>query len=195
MGIFSRKKKPTTMDLPPPPSPEELAGEVKAPKDIAKSKIEIKSSSKKYDIPPPPDELLPQMPGKPLFRGDVAPIRGGSKREHPAMPKMPPAEEFMLRKPMPEMPKLSPEMGNLRQESMPKARENIEPIFIEIGDYQAILERSKKIKNTLKGAEESVMRLGNIKAEEERIISEWKKQIEDVEKKITYVDEAVFGGE
>jgi hypothetical protein len=194
MGIFSRKKKPESMDLPPPPTPEELAGET-----IGRMKQPAASArpAKKYVLPPPPEVLLAQMPEKMDFKGDFPSIRGSS-REFPPLPKgLPPLQDL----PSPE--ELEAGAGKfeaplrIAEEARGEllARKEVKPIFVEVSDYKEMMERGKAIRNTLKDAEDAVARLEILKAEEERIVSEWKKQLEDVEKKISYVDEVVFGGE
>jgi hypothetical protein len=184
MGLFSRKKKAAMMDLPPPPSPEELGEETAA--------IKRDKPIPQFELPPAPE--MPPIGGeKPVFKGDFPPIRGYPQAkmpgELPAMPDIPSPEGLMPGKQEEFMP--APE--SIIEEAEP--REEIQPIFIEIADYSAILNKSKAIKGTLKGAEETVIRLGALKADEEKIISDWRKQLEDIEKRISYVDEVVFGGE
>jgi hypothetical protein len=67
------------------------------------------------------------------------------------------------------------------------------PLFVSVQDYQAILDNLNNMKAKLKEADESFDNLNKLKTEQKAKFDSWRKNLEDVQKKLTYVDEVIFG--
>jgi len=65
------------------------------------------------------------------------------------------------------------------------------PSFVAIDDYKRIINDTNTVRSKLMDAESFVRRLSDLKNEEERAFDKWRKQLEDVEKKLNYVDELI----
>jgi hypothetical protein len=166
--------------------------------------------------PPPPPEALP-----PMLKGDIEPITAPEApspmppmEEHfEELPELPPA----LPAPTQEFPpagekevSLSPafrERGSAEvkvfdRTIMPEAVEEEQPIretiratpkptFVAVEDYKRIINDTNTIRSKLMDAENFVRRLSDLKNEEERAFEKWRTQLEDVEKKLNYVDHLI----
>lgn len=163
---------------------------------------------KKKELPPPP----PPSPPPQSFRGDIAPIRPGDEAP-PELPPLPEAPEAPPRPeiaelpplpeappelpPVPETPELPPsfetpeppELPELSEE--PRERAIPKTSFVDVQDYKKIINDTNIIRSKLMTADNAVKRLNDIKKEEERAIDKWRSQLEDVEKKLHYVDELI----
>lgn len=67
------------------------------------------------------------------------------------------------------------------------------PVFVSMQDYQAILSGVNSIKSKLGEVDDSFKKLNHIKAGQEKELEDWRKALEDVQRKLTYVDEVLFG--
>lgn len=63
--------------------------------------------------------------------------------------------------------------------------------FVSVADYKKIVSESNVIRSRLMNADNFVKKLVDLKAEEERALERWRSQLEDVEKKLAYVDQLV----
>ncbi len=69
------------------------------------------------------------------------------------------------------------------------------PVFVSVEDYQAVLEHVNKMKELLADAEGHMKTLQGIKTHQEKELESWRRQLEDAEKKLSYVDELLFQAE
>lgn len=186
MGLFSRKKK-AKMEIPPPPPPE--GGEM-APMEPATPAAPMPSAPrqmKRATLPPKESMHIPsELPEiKPLGKME----KPAPMPEFPAMPgdeaeKMPEPEAAE----MPSAPKMAP------APEMPAEPEEEKPKFVSVSNFQTILSETNEIKASIKKAEDSIARLNTLKTEEEKAFSSWRSQLEDVEKKLSYIDQVIFKG-
>lgn len=167
-----------------------------------------KRREEQLPLPPPPSppENIPQ------FRGDIEPIRGQEISQTPMAP-LPPMEHE--EPPLPELPPALPAPTPARekeartyttgaekvfdktiteeQTEMPaeKIRVIPKPAFVDVEDYKRIINDTNTIRSKLMDAENFVRKLSDIKNEEERAFEKWRTQLEDVEKKLNYVDQLI----
>lgn len=66
------------------------------------------------------------------------------------------------------------------------------PLFVSVQDYQAILNSVNGIRARLNDADESFKKLNEIKASQDKQLDDWRGYLENVQKKLTYVDEVLF---
>jgi len=64
-------------------------------------------------------------------------------------------------------------------------------IFIKIGEYNKILETVRLVKEKLNEARNVLKRISELKIEEYNQLSNWDSNLEEIEKKIASVDEAL----
>jgi hypothetical protein len=169
MGLFSRKKKQKEMDVPPPP-PEE--GEtIEAPMEE-------------------PGQELPELP----------PLEAEKEETHieSDLPEIkPPAEKGKMPE-FPEIPEEEPEELPVLEEEHPAEEEapaEEGPKFMNVSSFGEIMAEADSIKQSLKEVDMSVKALDELKKQEEAEFQRWRSQLEDVEKKLSYVDKVIFKGE
>ena len=151
----------------------------------------------KAPMPPPvyrPLPPKPPMPPKTEFRPlplpspvhHEAPLPHLIRHEAP----MPPPIHHHLPAPPPK-PRFVPESPKLK--ILPPKQEHLEkPFFVKVDDYRSILEGTTLIKNNLKEADEIISRLNELKNEGDREFEKWREKLEDVQRKLIYVDKVIF---
>ena len=66
------------------------------------------------------------------------------------------------------------------------------PIFVEVDDYRKVLDYVAGIKTDIKDSENILTRLQDIKTSKEKEFEKWRNFLEDVERKLLYVDKTLF---
>ncbi len=69
------------------------------------------------------------------------------------------------------------------------------PVFVKINDYKEILDIVDVMKQKLKETKVSLLRINELKAQEDQEVKEWEKNIEEVSKRLTFIDSAFFDNE
>lgn len=171
MGMFDflKKKKETELPLPPPPS----APDTQFQGDIAP----IRAPGEMEPQPLPMEEVheleLPELPpALPAPRADIKPITMPVEEEHEA-----PKDIIYDRTINPP-------------EEKPTVRAE-KPSFIAVDDYRRIITDTNTVRAKLMNAENFARRLSDIKNTEERAFEKWRGYLEDVEKKMNYVDQLI----
>lgn len=182
MGLFRKKSK---MDIPPPP-PHSGEGE-----------------GAMQDMPSMPDSgthLKSELPEiKPAGMISPAEMKKSSAKM-PAAKKMPSMPEF------PEIPKeeeAEPEQDDFDEEmpGMDMPEPSLEPAeikgpkFLPAPSFQAIVAETEEIKNSLKQTDAVFSSLNKLREDEEKEFEKWKVHLEDIQKKLEYVDQLIFEGE
>ena len=134
------------------------------------------------ELPPPPmpdgDEHMMDLPEPPQ---DFAPISA------PVEERMLEEEEHSHDEPMEE------EAHEPEDAPMRVHRSSDGPIFLSVQDYQAILNGVTAMKSKLSATDESFRKLHEIKSAQDKQLEGWRTSLEDVQRKLTYVDEVLFG--
>lgn len=71
--------------------------------------------------------------------------------------------------------------------------ELVRPIFIEAKLYRGVMDDVGVLKTVLKNNTESLTKIGDLKDDRERNYNKWHKQIEDIQRKLIYADNVLFG--
>ncbi|MBW3019348.1 hypothetical protein KY329_04150 [Candidatus Woesearchaeota archaeon] len=125
-------------------------------------------------LPPPPPrqpEVAPEIPELPPRPSAFEPIQA---RE----------EVLPIEAPVPIL---------VREEEV----EYIEPprapskSFVAIEDFKSIINNSNVVRAKISEAEELVKHLSDIKSEEERLFERWRSSLDQIEKKLNYVDKVI----
>jgi len=148
----------------------------------------LKKRQEELPMPPPPTP--PEMP--PMMRGDIEEIRAPQERFEPSLPELPPA----LPAPIPAREEEVKVFDKtISKQEVETVRPILRPTFVAVDDYKKIINDTNIIRGKLMEAENFVRRLGDIKNEEERAFEKWRTQLEDVEKKLGYVDQLIAKAE
>lgn len=138
--------------------------------------FEFLKPKRELPLPPPPVPKEVSMP-----KGDFENIRPNS--DFPTAPA--PAEE----KEVPVFDKTIP------QEAVENFVETVRPAassaFIAAEDYKRIINDTNNIRMHLISAENVAKQLSDLKLNEERTLERWRAHLEDVEKKLSYVDKLI----
>ena len=66
------------------------------------------------------------------------------------------------------------------------------PMFVKIDEYKEILDIVNVMKKKIFDSKELLNKINDLKAEEDNELEKWFNQIEEIEKRIIYVDENLF---
>lgn len=190
------------LDIPMPPKNSELEENIEefqpSPRDIQDN------FSKEVDLPE-----IPSMPG-PIAQSENVPEQ--IIRDIPEIPPIEQEAEDIMPPPPPEgkeahanveMPLPPNKMDAKKVEEIfsddsskefpekPK-REMGGSIFVNVDEYKEILNGTSNIMNNLKEAEEVVSRLNELKLEKDKEFEKWRGKLEDVERKLIFIDKTIF---
>ena len=190
MGLFFKRKQKESPGIPPPPPPED--GE------------EAKAEQTKEELPE-----LPELSYEQHMKSDMPEIKPKEmkKPEFPEIPKEDfpeePEEEKRGEYEKPEA-KEAPEEYK-KEEAAEEHYINAEaaatialtkgPKFVTAARFQNILNEADSIRDSIKETEETIRRINGLKEAEQKELEKWRAHIEDVEKKLNYVDRVIFKGE
>ena len=82
------------------------------------------------------------------------------------------------------------------QEEVLGGREDLtlqKPIFVTLTSYKDMVDEIGLMNNILKESEDTVVRVGEFKEDEDKEFNKWESEIRDIQKKLIYVDKALFG--
>ncbi len=66
------------------------------------------------------------------------------------------------------------------------------PVFIKIEDYKDVIDIMELTKNKVLEANEILEKIRRLKAEEDAELELWNSNLEDIERKISYIDRTLF---
>ena len=66
------------------------------------------------------------------------------------------------------------------------------PIFVEVNDYKQILDYINEIKNNIKKSDNILTTLQDIKSAKEKEFEKWHNVLEDIQRKLIYIDNTLF---
>lgn len=66
------------------------------------------------------------------------------------------------------------------------------PIFVKIDDYKELLDVMDVMKQKLKNASVTLQKIKELKAEEDRELKDWEKNLMEVTKRVTLMDKTFF---
>jgi len=66
------------------------------------------------------------------------------------------------------------------------------PVFVKIEEYNEVLDVMNMIKNKLKDAKETLAKLNEIKNAEDSEVELWKTNLDEIERKVDFVDKTLF---
>ncbi|MFH1511345.1 MAG: hypothetical protein ABIF10_06645 [Candidatus Woesearchaeota archaeon] len=66
------------------------------------------------------------------------------------------------------------------------------PIFVKIDEYKEILEVMDLLKNRIAETKVVMGRLNEVKNAEDSELEQWKAQLDEIERKVTFIDKTLF---
>lgn len=138
---------------------------------------------KKEELPLPPPPIR-----KAKLESEIPEISLNDEKslEFPLIPDMPDIRPAELKE---ISPKQKPVKIPVKREIIVK--ESIKPVFVSVEDYNKINEHVSKLRSRLKEAEDTVEKLEHLKEEQSNALESWMQSLEEIEKKITKVDEVI----
>jgi len=194
---FLKKKKEPKMDLPPPPPAQQLEFPEIPEEEIPSVKGDEvpELAEQPIEAPPIPEEIPQPIKEMPIPEEEIV---------APPLPAEIPEKEELIAE-MPQAPEhIVPVRGAERKgevvfdKTISEEKPSLEPgrpLFVSMQDYAEILEGISTTKQSLEDAEGIVVQLNDLKNAQEKIFEDWKNQLEDVERKLTYMDQLIVHGE
>ena len=69
------------------------------------------------------------------------------------------------------------------------------PVFVKINEYRELLDVVDVLKQKLKETRSSLQVLKELKAQEDKELAEWEKNVSEIGKRLSFVDSAFFDNE
>ena len=66
------------------------------------------------------------------------------------------------------------------------------PIFVRIEEYKDVLDVINMVRNKLKEARETLNRINSLKNEEDLELEKWEQGLDQVERRMEYIDKVMF---
>lgn len=139
-----------------------------------------------FPILPPEEDLLGEeeeleIPSPPSFTEDVTETikRAAEDETHGEMPT----------EGIEEMP--LPEFGEIEKKLKLKPRK---AIYVKINRYKNILGELRLTRNRLSEADDALMRVAELKIYKDKEFEKWRESLEDLQRKLIFVDRTIFGG-
>lgn len=66
------------------------------------------------------------------------------------------------------------------------------PVFVKIGEYKDVLEVVGIIKDKIENARSTLGRINELKNEEDSELDLWNSKLDEIEKKIDFIDKSLF---
>ena len=164
-----------------PPMPDLEMKPFSMPEEETPSSIDLEPMETEIpeEIPKPPEPRLPRFEEKVkpahLPRHNQPPIH--KERHISPLERM---ERYAVRE----------ERKILRHEAAP-----LKPIFVRIEKFKEIKRSSGIIRNDLRNADEVLAKLQAMKGDKDKEFSKWQKTIEDIQKKMIFIDKTLFKGD
>ena len=166
------------------------------------------------DIPPPPPISVKEFPPMPKPEEKIPSFPDLGQIEEPMLPdeieeppKIPKFEEIsrpVLKPILPPMPeiKLTPPQERMERMAVREGRKvlrheaaPLKPIFVRVDRFKEIRRDINIIKNDLKNSDEALIKLQDMRVGEDKEFDKWRKSMEDIQKKLIFVDQTLFKGD
>jgi hypothetical protein len=71
--------------------------------------------------------------------------------------------------------------------------DEIAPVFVKIDEYKEVLDVLDVIKGKIETARKTLIEINKLKDEEDRELTAWVKNVDDIQARILSIDKTVFG--
>ena len=69
------------------------------------------------------------------------------------------------------------------------------PVFVKIDNYKEVLDIIDVMKKKIKETKQELARVKELKVQEDQEISEWEKNVNEISKRLAFIDSAFFDSE
>ncbi len=137
-----------------------------------------------FELPPPPLPLKPSS-----FDEEIPSIRPPETMEE--LP-FPPQDEIETKQEFPPAEETYEEKPTLVFPDKPE-RVSVAPrrLFVSVDDYKKVMQGTNIIRSKLIETESAIKRLSALTTEETHIIEKWSKELADIERKLSRVDQTI----
>lgn len=188
------KKKERELPLPPPPLPRVAQRPVSDFEPIRAAPLRDWGETQQVQTEEAMPAPLPPLPPMPKMDFQM------EEEHHDEVPLLPaPAmeKEDMFEKKV----VFDRTIADVHDEELKKAprvqvREPVErkvpaKTFVSVDDYRRIMSETNMVRQRLLNADNFMKKLQDLKVDEEKALERWRSQLEDVEKKLAYVDQLI----
>ncbi len=214
LKFLKREKRQDVNELDLPPEPPPLEGfedkhdfdfpEIKVPDDFDLSKFDVPDEDEKDD-----SDYVPKMPE----------VKYKDIRDFPEFPEMmgepkAPAEPEILPRPLAASSPAAQPMQVAEQKEMPRSepqhmqRKRLfhhekdtwekparREVYVRVDKFKAVLDGISMIRSSVRKSDEALMRLESIKSSKDRSFDKVRMSLEDLQKKLIFIDKTLFKGD
>ena len=113
------------------------------------------------------------------------------------LPEFPSAPKEPIKEPEPEqaeehIEKIEKQAIETQEEALEK-RPEVKPVFIRVGAYKDVIDEIMLINNIIKESDDTITRVAQFKEDEDKEFNKWEKQLKDIQQKLIYADQTLFG--
>ncbi len=134
---------------------------------------------------------FPQIGSKPM--ADIPPITAPLMAEQPELQPFEVLEEPAAEEQHLSSPKMSG--GLFRHRPVMRERPAGKTIYVKVDSFKAMLGTINMARNSLKASEDALAKLENIKMSKDKSFDKVKISLEDLQKKLIFIDKTLFKGE
>jgi hypothetical protein len=87
------------------------------------------------------------------------------------------------------------EQDMLETLKMTRGLDFTKPLYVLVDHYKAVIEELSESRNLLKNSEDILFRLNEMKNESDKKYEQWRMQMEDIQRKLIFVDKSLFEGD
>lgn len=66
------------------------------------------------------------------------------------------------------------------------------PVFVKVDEYKDVLDILDLVKNKIKSAKDAIREINDLKNQEDSEIALWANEIEDIERKVEFIDQTLL---
>lgn len=192
------------LDMPPAPPPLEGFEEGSELPDFSEEK-NLGQEMPEFNYPEErfpelgKEEHMPEFPDFPEIEENKStqfpPVTSSAVPE-PSIPhEMPePEEEETMPSPQDNYPKIAGRLFAREKRSL-RERPNVKMIYVRIENFKATLGSINTVRSDLRKSEEALMKMENIKTAKDRSFDKAKSSLDDLQRKLIFVDKTLFKGE
>jgi len=156
-----------------------------------KKKDEAPAQGDSLDLPPPPSPDGPSSDVRIVSElPDIAPVPAPPlQMQEEQHDEAPPAPEINVPRIRRTQVPIAPQEEE--HEATPSATVSNEPLFVSAGEYQEVLTSIAYVRAKLGEADELIKKLNDVKSKEEKGFEQWQAQLEDLQRKLAYVEDVI----
>ena len=65
------------------------------------------------------------------------------------------------------------------------------PVFVKVDEYEDVLDLIQSIKHKIGDAKDTLLKINDLKNDEDQLLEQWQNSLAEVEKKIEFIDQSM----